>query len=521
MENKKIQEQFEEGVRWQNKHNLKAQYDTFERFVAGEQWPAATERTKNLPRPVFNLTEMVISRKRASITNQPFLMTFRASSIDDLGASKAAGLYTAFAKDVLDDMDFTNLENDFIDDAATFGTGVIHFYWDSAAGDSGGLMGETIHPLDVVVADMHSDDIQRQDYIIIKTIRSTSDVKELARSNGISELVVNEITGDEDDGRTSVYTKYYKEDGAVYFDIEADEKIIVERGSLTPKDEDATEDDYNIGRYPVVCFRWKKKRKSFYGIGEAAGLIEVNKAFNFIKAMQILTSQATGWPQKVIREGGISNEALTNEPGAIIKEVIPDSIRYLAPPPSTYMASSIATEMWEMQRTITGVTEVTAGEMVGSQMAASAIIALQTQAKTPIREIQRRYFSAVKEIGRIFEDFFKTYYSLPVVVEKEDGLGDMAGHKFTATDYADMNFKLSIDVGTGSDYSEALTMSTLDKFYDRKEITIEQYCELAPSTVVPFKERLKAMLQQNKAIQPAMAEDIKPDTEARSVDVLA
>lgn len=75
-----------------------------------------------------------------------------------------------------------------------------------------------------------------------------------------------------------------------------------------------------------------------------------------------------------------------------------------------------------------------------------------------------------------------------------NALGEDEEVEFTGTDYASFDFKVSIDVGEATEYADELTMTTLDKFYDRQEISLEQYMELAPANVVPFKEKLKSML---------------------------
>ena len=129
---------------------------------------------------------------------------------------------------------------------------------------------------------------------------------------------------------------------------------------------------------------------------------------------------------------------------------------------------------------------------------ASAIIALQNQAQTPVNEIQRRYWHAIKEIGRIWMEFFKTYCSDKRDIVIEMG-GEVSGRAFTGTDYAMYDFDLQVDVGASSEYSAVLAQATLDKMLDRGDITIDQYIELSDPNVAPFKEKFKRM----REMQPA------------------
>ena len=151
------------------------------KFKEGDQWPRITERTKHLPRPVFNITEMFISRKRASVTNQTMSINYKASEVNLMNdsekefATEGARLITGYTKQLLEDMDFDDLASDFIDDAATYGTGILHFFWDNSVSGGelsryiGDVRGETVDPLDIGFARPKLQDVQKQPYIIIRS----------------------------------------------------------------------------------------------------------------------------------------------------------------------------------------------------------------------------------------------------------------------------------------------------------------------------------------------------------------
>lgn len=47
------------GVKFQQAMGFTVDFPKFIDFKEGKQWASATENTKNLPRPVFNITEML------------------------------------------------------------------------------------------------------------------------------------------------------------------------------------------------------------------------------------------------------------------------------------------------------------------------------------------------------------------------------------------------------------------------------------------------------------------------------
>ena len=81
-----------------------------------------------------------------------------------------------------------------------------------------------------------------------------------------------------------------------------------------------------------------------------------------------------------------------------------------------------------------------------------------------------------------------------MVTTGEDGSQET--RVFNGSRYAGLQFRQKVDVVVGSSYSESLAVATLDKLFDKGEITFEEYIELAPQPVVPFREQLKKMLRE-------------------------
>lgn len=554
----KTWKQYQDSVRYQDSLGLTDQFPQFERFKAGEQWPQATARTKNLPRPVFNIVEFFIRSKRANMANQSLLMTYRPAEITGETAETAvqgAKDYTDFAHMLWEDLEQDELNSDFLDDAITLGTGILHYYWDndvhggSSMQYKGDLRGEVIDPLNIHFGNPQSRSVQKQPYIIISSRDSVKAVRELARLCGAGPEILEQIKPDGDkekydaaqteldDGqKVTVLTKYYRVKGEVYFSKSTQTADIVPGRPLTPASAikqhnhadgsepsepdiptGRTEEAFRITLYPIVAMNWRKRKRCMYGIGEAQDLITINKTYNFLKAMMSLSVQQTAWP-KILKKPDALRQTITNEPGEILTDysATGDGIKYMQPANFSQMASQLTREIFEMARTVSGVTDVSTGETIGANMAASAIIALQNQARTPIREMQKRFFRAIKQVGQVWEQFFKTYYNLPRLITVADSAtGREQTRMFNGADYQDVGFKLSIDVGSGSEYGEELAMATLDKFYEKGEITLDQYIELAPQNVAPFKEQLKKMREQAAAVPPEMVEALGRNPDIR------
>lgn len=546
-----IWKEYQEGLSFQKSMGFNTKFPEYERFKQGDQWPKATERTKALPRPVFNIVEMFVTNKKSSVLNQNIKMVFSSAEVGNNSnisdeeknlINEGAQMYTDYAYNLWNELDQDALNDMCVEDAATNGTGFIHYYWDTTVKGGelapyiGSLRGESIDALNIFVSNPQEADIQKQRWIIISSRMELKSALEIAEKSGIPKKYTELIQSDEDneaegydtatkeqDGseKITVLTKYYrKDDGLVYFMKAVKGCVIQEETCLTPADystmgiaeetksgivleEEKPKPNFKgITRYPIAVFTWQRRKKCMWGYGEVEGIIPNQKAINFNVGMMLLSVQDNSWPKLIVKPGAL-RQSVTNMPGEILTDhyTSGDGVKYMQPPNFNYMAISLVDKVLELSRSTSGVTEVATGEQLGANMAASAIIALQNQAKVPIDNIQRRFYKTIKDVGRIWEEFFKTYYSLPRLITVDETDGTQSAKSFMGTNYTNVEFKLKIDVGASSTYSESLGMATLDKMYDKGDISVDDYIELAPSNVMPFRETLK---KRRAAAQEAM-----------------
>ena len=515
-----IWKQYLDGVKYQQSMGFTTDFPKFISFKEGDQWAAVTENTKNLPRPVFNITEMFIRNKRAAVTNQGLSLVYTPLEVFDdeetqARAEQGAKDFTDFAKIMWENLDQEELNNEFVDDAVTVGTGILHYYWNpnKSGGNqlkwNGDLQGEVLDPLNVFFANPHRKKVQDQEWIIIQDRMTVKEARDLARREGIAEELVRLIGADNNESgeytaetkevtendKITVLLKYFKKDGAVYYSKSTSSLVIIDDRLLTPEVEGST---YKMGLYPIALMSCIRRKKCIYGLGYAQDVIAINKAVNQLKAMQLLNAIQCGNPALVTRPNAI-RQKITNQGGQIITDYSPngDGIRYMQPPNFSTIFSQLGNEMFELARTTTGVTDVSTGETLGANMAASAIIALQNQAKTPIKELQNRYFSAIKEVGDIWLEFFKAYYNMDrnMIVEDEEGKAE--NRIFNGSNYADIDYKLKVEVAVATD-KETLAVSLLDSMREREDINKEQYVELMPDGAMPFKADIKEIWKKEK-----------------------
>jgi len=509
-----LEKQYQEGLSYKRRMGFLSKWPEYERFKAGDQWPAATQRTKGLPRPVFNVIKMIEGHKVANVMSEQIKMVFSLEEMseeqEDIG-----DLFSRFSDSTWERIKQDELNNEVLDVAANTGTGIIHYYWDTSVKGGnmipyvGEMEGEVIDPINVFFGNPQERRVQKQPYIIISSREMVQNVRKYARGNGMSKEMVKQIKPDKDtqdegydgakaelndSGKVTVLTRYWKDEkgGKIMFCKVA--------SGLTIKKPTET----NISLYPIAVMQWEPRKKSIFGVGDTEGLIPNQKAVNSLIAMQLLSVQLTGWPKLIYRAGAIDPSKVTNAPGEMIEDRLPpgqgDGVKYLNPPNMTAAAANLVEQILTYTRQMSGANDAATGNAPSADLNATAIMLLQKAAAIPIESIKRRFYRFIEDIGRIWEEFWKVKYNIPRQITLKDDEGVEYAEMFQGSMYQDVPMNLKIDVGPSSTYSESLVLSSLDNFLQRGDITFEQYLRYAPKNVVPYRDRLLKEIDEQKGI---------------------
>lgn len=546
----RLWELYEKGLQYQKNTGMKENYNECSRFFDGDQWPQATERTKNLPRPVLNITKFIANNKKSNILSSSMKIIYRPSeAFDEEGleaATEGAEKFTQFAEFTRKDLRQADLDDKAMSDGVKKGPYIYHYFWDSEKYGKrskyiGGINGEIIDPLNIFFANPRQKDEQKQKWIMISSRESLESIKELAKKNKIPAQDILSIFGDDDTEKNyeevkqdneemvTVLTRYFRINDEVYYEKAVKQTIIQNPTSLTPnykkvvikenveEDNEDTNPDvpeegeerFVITLYPVIVGNYEEKEKSIFGMGEIEQIKANQKAMNFNYAMMLLSTQNTAWPKIIAKANALKGKIITNTPGEVITDYsngAGDGIKYMLPPSYSPMPLTLAEKIMDTTRMVTGATEVSSGEVLGSNMSGSAIAALQTQAKVPVEMIQRRFWRVHEKIAKVWEQFFKTYYITDrnYILQDEDGQDNIK--EFNAEKYQNVEFATTVDVGAGSMYSEVASIATIESLKADGDIDTDQYIELYPETLMPFKAQLKRMRAKQKL--PPEIEDI-------------
>lgn len=522
-----MQKQYKEGLNYMKRMGYTEAWPMYERFKASDQWPPVTERTKMLPRPVFNIIEYIQNHKVSSVMNENVKMLYSPqefladADLDQMDtqlaqqaklAQEAGEKFTRYSDTVWELIEQDEINEEVLESGSNCGTGIAHYYWDT--GSKGGIVlpwigdmaGEMLDPINVFFGNPQQRKVQRQPYIIISSREDLAEVKRMAKENGLSKEQIELINADsdvQDEGydrakveltgseKVTVLTKYWRKNGMIWLCREASGQMI------------KPETNTNMRRYPLAVMQWKRRKKSIHGGSDTEGIIPNQKAINNLMAMQLLSVQLTGWPKMVYNPNYIDAKALNNDPSQPIQDTSPpgqSTVRYLTPGSVSSLANGLVEAFMDYTKQLSSAQDAATGDLSKGELNATAIMLLQKAAGVPIESIKKRFYRFIKDVGEIWEEFWKVKYNTSRQITLKDDDGQEYSEEFTGSDYADIGLNLKINVGPASTYSEELMMASLDKLFDGQHIDLEDYLEYAPQNVIPFRERLLKKVRERKEL---------------------
>lgn len=532
---------YEHGVKYLADVGLARKIPMCVRFYEGDQWPKATNTTKNLPRPVVNFVKMICRNKKAAILATPVRIRYHT---DREGADVTR--FNRFAEYMGKKIGLERLYMRAMNDGTVKGTYCMHFYWDAEAegwdgSASGALKAECIDMLHLFVENPVETDEQKQKWIMISSRESVAAV----RAKADDDVNRDDIVADEKDVRTdksveqdgdgmvTVLTRYFRIDGEVYCEIATKSVTIKKPFPIAPDvegelrrmrgeddegdPEDAAVDampDDTEGRerrqvraslYPLVIGQYDEREGSIYGLGEAEGLIANQREVNFNFAMVLLNAQVNAWGKYVVDPAALRDQSITNEPGQVLVDYsgTGNGIRNLAAQRLSSQPLSAAEAVIQLTRSVSGATEVMTGETVGSNMSGAAIAQLQSQARQPVVDLRNKFWLSVERVGLVLAQFYKLFYEAEEFSydERTEGAEEMLKKTgtFYSDDYRDVSFSVVVEATQGTNSSSAGDITALDMLLQRQLIDVETYIRAYPSDALSNKEELLEGIKNAKA----------------------
>jgi hypothetical protein len=482
-------------------------YDTVEdneRFYIGDQWHGLN--APNIPKPVLNVLKRTVSMLIAKVCSddiaaniQPFLRSDEAE--------ERTKMMSREVEKVLELCDVKHLGKQAMRNAAVDGDGCVFTYWDADAPtgqDAKGMIkAELIENINVIFENPHSADVQSQRYIIIARRLPVEEVRERAKSNGVTAQDIDEIQPDDDSHQgeqvesklVTLLTVLYKQDGTVHA-VEATEKVIVRK-----------EWDTELTRYPVAWMPWEKQRNCMHGRAALTDMIPNQIAINKAYAGMLYEIERLGFHTLVINSQFI--KGWDGAPGKVLKVAgAPDDVRkyatYIDGAQTNPSISNVIGEVISYTRDFMGTNDASAGNVRPDN--ASAIIALQNADTVPLELTRQAYNNFIEAIVRNIVDMMHANYGTRLVEQTvTDEMGQVTEQQveFNFDELSDANLRISVDIGAASMWSEISQMDSINAIFTSGIMDNLQrfrlYLDVVPDKYLNAKAKMLAWIDEQEA----------------------
>lgn len=466
-----------------------------EKFVEGNQWDGC--ETETIAKITMNELKRIRDYQCASIASNDIGISINPMSVAGDIKDKSSFISTEIKKV----MEQTGMIKDgrlVVNDAYAAGYEYfLHSFdpdYDTGQIYKGRIKNQIVDATQVGFGNPYDSNIQEQPYILIALRQYVETVRDEARDLGIDEDTVESITTDSDDSNMyeekdnklcTVLLRFYKK--RVW--NEALQKYVrtVHYCKCTKNVVLIDETDLGYYRYPITCFGWIPKKRSYiYESPVTANIpaqIFINKLFTVANEYAIKGA----FPKPIVDKNKIDPKKLLDGTGNALVTANADLLGkfvdfYKSPDFSGQVLNLINLTISELRETM-GVNDTVLGNIRPDN--AQAILATSEITVTPLKIQLQAWYDFWEDNVRNLIDIMTTCYGVrEAIINGEKGEIDWNALK-------GINFDLDIDTGTAAQFSEITQFSTISNLLSGGYIDLDEFTELVNNKVVP-----KAALQE-------------------------
>ena len=528
-----VQREYAKGRAFKESLGLFSQVKTNERFYLGQQWDGL--KTTKIQPVTFNILRRVTSLFQAQVVSDDIsweIRPFRRSEQTTMeGRALDETVRKVYERQAIKTKNRKVLRNGVVD-----GDMCLYFAWDpdveTGQAVKGDIACEPVLNTNVFFGNPHTQEVQKQPYILIARRRPLRTVQNEAKENGIRDWEAIEAdsgntTLDEEQSdyeQVTELTRFWKTRRLVPGDPFKGEPpqtwdcvhFMRVAGEVVTVPDTETE----MSLYPLAWASWIERTNCMHGISPISEMIPtqiaINKQATYIgaytqnlampKLVYNVNRLPNGWngdPSKAIGVTGDPREAIVNPIGGVqMPSGVFDTL-------NTFQT---------MMKDCMGASDTALGNIRNPDNT-SAILATQKASNAPL-ELQKRTFEQFNEdCIRIIVDMACAYYGQrSVTVPYKQTMPDGAEKEQTAEVLLDFDklttsaMDINVEVGAASYWSELMTMTNMDKLMQAGMIPDPSlYLEIMPNSYIPHKQdiieavkRAQEQAKQQAAQQAAM-----------------
>lgn len=512
VEKTEVWQLYEKGVNFNRIMKLYSDTDRNYRMYNGNQW--AGLKIKGIEPIQYNIIKPIVKYKVGTINSNLYAINFSAENFENKQFRDAAKKVC----ELLNKKSAKVWEHDQMDyklrlvskDSAINDEGIIYVTYDDKLQSP---VNEIINKTDILYGNEMDQEIQKQPYIIIKQRKPISEVRELARTMGVKEELLEYIVGDmntsEEAGEHAKYeinemctllTKMYKKNGTVHFE-KACQYVVLQENK-----------DSGLTLYPVEHMVWEEKKGYARGEGEVRYLIPNQLEINKTAMRRAITIKQMAYPQKVANRSKIANPGAINEVGSTIwtnegtVDDVSKILAYTKPAQMSTDAERQQSEMIKNSRELAGAGDIATGDVNPETASGKAILAVKQASQQPLTEQLVNLKRLLEGLARIYLDMWKTYAQDGLNIEEE--IADPQTGELTEQLYQvpysvlqELQATVKVDITPKSAFDRYAQELSLENLLKNGSISLEEYVEALDDDSVMPKAKLEEIIKKRKEMQ--------------------
>lgn len=391
--------------------------------------------------------------------------------------------------------------------------GIIHFWIENNLIES-----EEIDKNNIYFGNESEENIQKQPYILVTFRKSVEEVKRLARKyrdeernsltdEQIDEFIVSDIDYYEEQGQEYMTTeispmcnivmKYKRhEDGKVYISASTRLIDILEEQSTERK------------LYPFAHFVWDPEKGTARGSSEIQSIKNNQYEINKTATRRAISVLLTSFPKVVVDKKYVKNSKALSGAGGIIElyDMRADDVRkvvsYLNPTSISSDATNLQNELMTTTRELAGAGDTATGNVDPTEASGKAILAVQNATKEPLNEQLDSYKYFLEDCAKIQCEMIKVNFvnGLTLYTQQEtiDDMGQTQKYDkpfmVTQKDLEEVEMSTKIDITPQTPYDRLAREMTLENFFMKDKITLDEFVEALSENSSYPKDKLITIL---------------------------
>nr|DAK01935.1 MAG TPA: Portal protein [Caudoviricetes sp.] len=481
-------------------------------FYIGNQWVGCNTGGEELP--VINFISPIVRYKTAIVSQNS--MTAKYSDIEE--RADLQPIYELLNQNFSKNWEKAKMDSKTWDIIkASCIQGDSYAYWGTDRTD---MPPKILPNTAVLLGDENITELQEQPFIIIRERLEVEAVRSVAKANGIAKKEIELIVGDDnansnngvilnnDEVSNKVTSLLYmtKENGIV--------KVARSTSQCIYEPLHAIEGDVTgLHSYPICSMIWEPVPYNARGISEVAQMIPNQLEVNKTAARRAITVKLCAFPRIAYDSSTVQNPEDLDTVGKPIQvngggaQSVAQQVAYLNATNISSDAKNLQDDLLQTTKDLAGASDYAMGNVNPEQASGQAIIAVRDSAQIPLNENVARFKQFVEDVALLWFDMWVAYHPEGINVTSINDMGEEVQTLIDQQQLQELKPTVRIDVSQDNQWTKLSEQQWLDNMFDRQQLSLEEYAELAPDNGSVPKGKLRAVLSKREAMMKKQQED--------------